>query len=109
MTEDLSSVFSLMWEVIKKRELMEASKIRHDSEVVFVFAVIRKEDYSKLKIPDGSMAKALEIGEATELCDMEKCKGWGGIAGIGLARLGKRMFPEIFKMLNPEGPRAPHG
>ena len=76
--------------------------INSDTEVIFIYAVVPKDQYDKVKLPEGSHAKAMEIGEARDLCDMEACKGWGAITGIALSKLGLRLFPEIHRIMNPE-------
>lgn len=77
-------------------------QIPPDEEVVFFYGIVPKDKWDKVSLPHGSFAKALEIGEAQEICDMEKCRSWGAMAGISLARLGRALFPFIFQMKNPK-------
>lgn len=77
--------------------------MKSSDECVFIYAIVKKEDYDKVKLPQGaSFAKALEIGPASELCNMESCRGWGAMAGIALAKLGLKLFPEVHKIMNPD-------
>jgi hypothetical protein len=84
-----------------RTESQSGQPIKQDEEVVLVYAIVRREDYNKVLIPPGSFAKAMEIGPASDLCDMANCKGWGGIVGIALSRVAKKNFPEIFALMNP--------
>lgn len=79
--------------------------IKTGEEVVLVFSIIKREDYGKLKIPDGSFSKAIELGPIEELCDMESCRGWGAWVGISLGKLGRKLCPEIFKIKNGVAPK----
>ena len=76
--------------------------LKTGTETILIYAIVPAEDYSKVSFPKGSFAKALEIGPVEELCDLENCKGWGAMVGIALAKAGRRICPEIFRMLNPE-------
>lgn len=76
------------------------------TEVVLMYAIIPKADWQKVKLPEGCFAKAMEIGGAEELANMENCKGWGAWIGISLAKLGRKLCPEVFAILNPEPTRV---
>jgi hypothetical protein len=75
--------------------------IKTGDEVVMLTAIIKIEDYDKVKIPHGSFAKAWEIGRIEELLDQETCKGWGGMVGIMLARLAVKLCPDAAKIFKP--------
>jgi hypothetical protein len=85
--------------------MTEDRLIKTGEEVVLVFSIIKREDYDKLKIPNGSYSKAIELGPVEELTNMENCKGWGAWVGISLGKLGRKLCPEIFKINNPNGPK----
>ena len=82
--------------------------LKPDDEVVFFYAIVKKADWAKTKLPEGSFGKAMDIGEASELCNMEHCRGWGAMAGISLAKLARRHFPVMFNMMNPPANGVPN-
>lgn len=82
--------------------------IKTGDEVIFIYAIVKADDYGKVSFPaNASFAKAMEIGPVEELTDMENCKGWGAMTGIALAKLGRKLCPEIFAIKNPDGPNKP--
>lgn len=60
-----------------------------------MYAVIPKEQYHKLSMPNGSFAKAFTIGKIEQLVQMKECKHWGMIMALSLQTLAKKLCPEI--------------
>lgn len=84
---------------------MKDQFIKPGEEVIFAFAIIKRDDWEKTKFPQGSYAKAYEVGPIETLIDPDTCKGWAGMAGISIGRLAVKLCPEQAKMeklINPK-------
>lgn len=69
--------------------------IKIGDEIVLVYALVKRADYDKVRLPDGSIAKAIEIGPIETLCDHSRCKGWAAIIGVSLARAANKVVGEV--------------
>lgn len=70
-------------------------EIKAGDDVVVMYAVIPKEQYGKLNMPDGSFAKAFHIGKVEQLVQFQECKHWGMMMTVSLQRLARKLCPEI--------------
>lgn len=64
-------------------------------DCIVMYAVIPKDQYGKVLLPDGSFAKAFQIGKVEQLVQMQECKHWGMLMSVSLQRLAKKLCPEV--------------
>lgn len=64
-------------------------------EVVLLYAVIPKEKYDKLSIPDGSFAKAIIAGKVESFVQMSECRNWGMLVATSLQILARKICPDV--------------
>ena len=62
-------------------------------EVVLLYAVINKNEWDKVKLPDGCHAKAFEVGRIDDLIESQVCRGWGAMCAASMNRLAKKICP----------------
>lgn len=75
-------------------------------ETVLLYAVMRKSEWNKVKLPEGCYAKAFEAGPIESLCDVQTCKGWGALMAASVNRLAKKLCPVAGRLLDIRGPNA---
>jgi hypothetical protein len=62
---------------------------------VIMWAVIPKDKYHKVHLPDGCFAKAFHIGEIQQLVQKQECMHWASIMAVALQKLAVKLCPEI--------------
>lgn len=74
-------------------------------EIVVLYAVVPKEKYNRVQIPDGSFAKAFQVGPIEEFISKKVCIATGNMLSVALNRLARKHCPELVPTLieMPEG------
>jgi hypothetical protein len=73
---------------------MSAPKIEANTEMVFIYGMVPKELYDKVKFPDGSVAKALGC-QPMDFTEWNECKKYGAIVAAALGRFAMKVCPEL--------------
>lgn len=81
--------------------------IKTGDEIVFMCAIIKRDQWEGVKLPPGCFAKAYEVGKIEELTDVRVSRGWGAMAGTLINRLAKKLCPEAALFLGPQDADQP--
>jgi hypothetical protein len=73
--------------------------LKTGDEVILLYVVLPREDWEKVKLPQGCHAKAFETGPIERMVDVQTCKGWGAMMAASINRLAKKISPEIANSL----------
>lgn len=75
--------------------MSEKQYVHTGDEVILVYAVLKRQDWEKVKFPQGCYAKAFETGPIERMVDTQTCKGWGAMMAASINRLAKKLCPDV--------------
>jgi hypothetical protein len=68
--------------------------MRTGDDVVFIWALVRREDEKKVGFPKGSLANGIN-GKIEDFLDEQRCKRAGSMAAAALKRAAEKSCPEL--------------
>ncbi len=68
-------------------------------KVIVMYCVLPADKWDGVKLPQGSFAKAFDVGTIDDLTEVQACKGWGAMMAASINRLAKKLCPDRAQLI----------